>query len=617
MAAIKFDAAGAIQSYLQYPLASLSALYVKVEDVTISAAVLAVWYGIDPSFTGDLMDIDDTVGTRDGVYLTDNTSPTEYDAWGAYLEGSSIVLPPIADVQHTIEMWHPAAGSGYFKVDGTSQAGSPFTPTGGWQDLRIGYCDSWISGFGPPPSGSFTCGKITIGTTDGGSDVLVFDPATAPDLSPFSLAGNVTLEGAPPPPATVGYRSPFWRFVILDYLTFEILSFLDRLASERTATYTLNQPAVSEGVVPSDNPEINLPWPDPDSDPFLNEGTRVLYGFRREGTLDDPPVWVPRFAGIIMQLEDTAASDNAFSHYTAYDPWQYLFSRPVCNSDGSLPGVDGISFSATQAQVIAGTLLANTIANMGDVGIDAGLTYGGTGLFTGTINICEAIDINFPQGTTVGQAWKTLCDMDVCDIILEPIYDPADRPGYLVQFNIYTQAGVPRDDAIFAWDMPSRSLVGIRRLIEGGLQRANEVKYFAGPGGSATGGEIIPVQADAVSVAKYREYWRQTFFPGQNVAGAVEALAQAQLALSKDGRVTVAISPAPERSPIPWEEYWLGDRVPVYASQRFRAPIPSAATSGSDVVTNYQRVYGVPLIIADDATEQIDQLLTALPGTGA
>lgn len=408
--------------------------------------------------------------------------------------------------------------------------------------------------------------------------------------------------------------SPLWRFVVGDLKTFEVLSFLDRLASQRTVTFTLNTPAVATGVIPSDNPEINIPWPDPTSDPFLTEGSRVLWGLRQE----TPGSYVIRSAKMILQLEDAAGSDNAFTTYTAEDPWRYLFSRPVCNADGTLPGPKGISFTATRVDVIAATLLRNTIVNNGIVGIDAGdgsigappayQDWGGTSFFGGTINASTVIDINFAQGTSVGQAWKTLCDGDYCDIVLLPIYDPINRPGYLVEFNIKDQWGTTKDDQIFAWDEPSRSLVGLHRLIEG-TQRANEIKFFAGQGGNAPGGQTIPVQEDLTSKAKYGEYWRQQFWPAQNVAAAVEALAQAQLMLSKDGRTTVTFSPAPQRSPVPFNDYYLGDRVPVYASNRFRAPIP-ALDAGGDAL--YQRVYGIPLAIADDATEQIVQMLTAV-----
>ena len=352
--------------------------------------------------------------------------------------------------------------------------------------------------------------------------------------------------------------------MIGDLETFEVLSILDKLASNRQVTLTVDQPAVASMVVPSENPEISIPWPSAGDDPFLAEGTRVLWGLRREATTDP---WIIRFAGLILQLEDNAETDNAYTTLTAWDPWEYLFSRPVCNADGSLPGPNGISFTATRTDVIAAELLANTIDNQGPVGIDAGVTYSGTTFYDGTLDGSEMIDINFAQGTSVGQAWQALCDASYCDIWIEPIYDPNNRPGYLGQLNVYNQQGHERDNAIFAWDDPSRSLVAIHRLIEGN-QRANAVKFFAGQGGSAPGGQTITLQEDAASIAKFGQYWRQTFFPNQVVAAVVQALAFAQLQLSKNGRITVTFSPAPQRSPLPFTEYFLGDRVPVYASSQ-------------------------------------------------
>lgn len=606
---IHFDAS-ADRAYVTFAFGgSHATVYLEVGYMVPVAALAAFAAGSPPTMCSLEPDIigAPTAGNGQELFMYQNGGPGTtidglWDDWGSKLPHSFVGAVPF--VLKTLSK-HTGAG-GYFGVDGST---SPDSATGTDENgLMVGM----NTGGGSKPGFESWVTHIKAGTTDGGSELFSFDAATAVDLSAFTLVfGDVTLVDPTPPPATVGYRSPFWRFCILDLKTFETLSFLDRLASSRVATYTLNHPAVSEGVVPSENPEINIPWPTVDSDPFLTEGSRVLLGFRREH--DTPPYWQIRFAGIIMQLEDTAQSDNAFSHYTAYDPWQYLFSRPACKADGSLPGANGLSYSGEAANLIALDLLSNTIANQGICGIDAGIAYGGTGDYTGTIETCDLIDINFPQGTTVGQAWQTLANLDVLDIILEPIYDPINRPGYLVQANIYTQAGMPRDDAIFAWDMPSRSLVGISRLIEGGVSRGNEVKFFAGQGGAVSGGQSIPVQTDAASVAKYGEYWQQQFLPGQIVVAAVTQLAAAQLALAKDGKVTVAISPAPERSPIPFTDYWLGDRVPVYASNRFRAPIPAAGSPSSDVNVNYQRVYGVPLIIADDATEQINQMLTAIP----
>lgn len=463
-----------------------------------------------------------------------------------------------------------------------------------------------------PPVQTYFVNSVWVDGIDS-MDHLFDDDFASGDFSKWdTVVGDASVVDRPIPPAAQQELSPLWRFVIGDLATFEVLSFLDTLASNRQATYVLNQPAVASMVVPSENPEINIPWPDSDSDPFLTEGTRVLWGLRRENTTDP---WIIRFAGLILQLEDNAESDNAYTTLTAWDPWQYLLSRPVCQDDGSLPGPNGLSFTATRVDVIIATLLRNTIDNQGVVGIDAGVTYSGTTFYDGTLDASEAIDINFQQGTTVGQAWQQLCDGDYCDIILEPIYDPNNRPGYLAQLNVYDETGTARDDAIFAWDEPSRSLVGIHRLTEGN-QRANAVKYFAGQGGSAPGGQTITLQEDAASIAKFGEYWRQTFFPNQVIAAVVQALAFAQLQLSKNGRVTVTFSPAPQRSPSPFTEYFLGDRVPVYASSRFRAPIPNVDVASSNL-NNYQRIYGIPIVIADDATEQIQSMLTAIPTAGS
>lgn len=404
--------------------------------------------------------------------------------------------------------------------------------------------------------------------------------------APSNYFGPITTV----PPAADPYVAPLWRFVITD-LDSEVLTFLDKLASQRVVTYTLNQPATAEGVVPSDNPEININAND--GYPFLSEGRRLLLGFRREG---GDPEWVIRYAGIIMQVEDAPPQqDISYSHYTAYDPWQLLFRRPVVNYiTGKLPGPKGISWDDTQGSVIAGQVLRNTITWHGDAFIDAGVAYGGTPFYAGTIATTLDMDINFAQGTSVGDAWVQLVETATMDIVLSPIYDPVNRPGYLCELNIYGQAGSDKDEAIFAWDLPSRSLTGISRLLDG-TQRANVVQLFAG-----TGGVPATKVSDATSITAFKEYWLTQFLPGRNVKAAVNALAAEQLAITKNGQETVTISPAPERAPLPFTEYFLGDRVPVYASNNLR-----------DQLSGYQRIYGIPVEIADDATERIRQLLTS------
>jgi len=206
--------------------------------------------------------------------------------------------------------------------------------------------------------------------------------------------------------------------------------------------------------------------------------------------------------------------------------------------------------------------------------VDAGVAYGGTAFYTGTLETGAGMQVSttIQQGLSVGQAWQQLAATGKCDIVLDPIYDPFNRPNYLVQLNVYEQAGAINDSAIFAWNLPGRSLVGINRQQEGSV-RANVVAFQAGQGGS---GGAATVQTATDSVTKFGEYWAQQFFPGVTDVNGVLDLATQQLSLRKNGRQTVTFRPAPERSPRPWVDYGLGDRVPVWASaQGFRQGLGS------------------------------------------
>lgn len=405
--------------------------------------------------------------------------------------------------------------------------------------------------------------------------------------------------------------SPPWRFVVTKK-NGAILTFLDRLASNRSVTYLLDAPGNAKLRAPSENPEVNILTA---GRPFVANNDRLLYGFRRDSALStsghDLPYTV-RFGGIIEQVSDVGDTERALTEITAYDPWQYLYTRPVVvNAAGDLPGVDGYTFFDTPAGLIAAALLADSIAASGTTHIDAGVTYQGTGFWGGSITVDpdSAVSITFPRGMSVGEAWSKLIGTGAIDIVLTPIYDPTNRPGYLADLSISLQAGSVQDDAIFAWDKPSKSLIAIDRLTDG-AQMANKVMLFVGEGGVATA-----LQTDAASVAQYGEYWATQAFPGASDSAAIiagTALAYRQLQLRKQGKTTVNFTPTPERSPDPFNEFYLGDRVPVYASDRFRQAIPA----GIDV--QYQRVYGFTVNLSDERLESLqmqtsDEGLTSEP----
>lgn len=383
-----------------------------------------------------------------------------------------------------------------------------------------------------------------------------------------------------------------WRFVITDR-TSATLTFLDRLSRERTVTVGLNQPRDHAGSVPSDSSEINILHTD--GDPFLAEGNRLVYGFRREGGSSGPP-WVCRFAGVLYHVEDAALTGSPVTHYAARDPWQLLYKRPVRTAAGALPPAAGLVFAgAQQATDIAFQILFNSVAVEGGCHID---------FLSGTVGPSSTLtNFTVQAGSSVGQAWDQLCATGLVDIVLDPLYDPTGHPGICVVFNAYAKAGAVRNDAIFAWDKPSRSLTGISRVTDG-TQRENTVAYYAGQGGP-----LVALVTDPTSIAKYDPYWAQQFWPGKS-AGPVAAMAAQRLALFENGATTYTFQPAPERSPIPLLEYDPGDWAPFYASKRLRVPLSPVAASGQ--WTNLPRIRATTLQIADNQTETVSELLTAI-----
>jgi hypothetical protein len=397
------------------------------------------------------------------------------------------------------------------------------------------------------------------------------------------------------------YESPPWRFLVTD-LDSVTATFLDKLAKSRTVVPTLNQPCVITGVVPSDDQTV---WSDDlgDGYPNLAEGNRLLYCFRREldGTANP---WVVRAAGIVMYVADQGDADAPETQFRAYDPWQLMYKRPIIDSDGLLPcedvdsqgnaidpGCQGVTYLASRGSDIILELLDNSTTYQGETHIDYGSSW-----WQGTIDDTEIIDeMLFQQGSSIGEAFDALVETGTLDIVLTPIYDPVNRPGKTHELSVYVSAGGPKYEAVFAWDKPGRSLVELTPEYDGN-ERANYVQYYAGQGGPP-----VPLQSDAFAAAIYGEYWSQQFFPGQTQAAAVEKMAQAQLALRAEGLKTYTMSPAAERSPVPFVDYGLGDTVPVYASERLRQP-----------VAELLRVLSIPLAIADDQMEAATNVLLSV-----
>jgi hypothetical protein len=441
--------------------------------------------------------------------------------------------------------------------------------------------------------------NLTVGTTRGGTDIffddfqgdlsgwdaetgavsIVTNPADVPDpLDPFGLGRF--------------YEAPPWRFIVTN-LDGEILTWLDHLAFQRSITFTRGQPTVIDTGVPSDNPEINIDADD--GDPFVAEGNRLVYAFRRDGGAVPWLIWA---SGLVLDVRDNANSNVATTTLTAYDSRQLLPRRAMLkDATGVLPDADlGLRYIGQRAdEIIIEQLGLMEFWATGPLA-SAGLDWGQTAFYQGIIEPTpEITEITFARGVSIAEMIAKLEETGTCEVVIEAIWDPVNRPGILGELSIYERAGTTRNAAVFGYDTFPKNLVGIDRLVDG-RERANQVQFYAGQGGPP-----VPLYDDATSMAKYGEYFAQQFFPGQVSQAAVEAMAARVLTLQKNGQHTYALSPAAERAPIPLTEYGVYDDVPVYASRVLRDPIATTL-----------RVESIPIIIGDDQLERISGLLVAV-----
>ena len=446
--------------------------------------------------------------------------------------------------------------------------------------------------------------------------------------------------------------SPLWRWLVTD-LAGSSITILDKLATERFVQPNLNAPLELSGSVSSDSPIVNILHTD--NFPYLTEGIRQIYGFRREyDTIVDTScdlgghgLYSIRASTLVLQITDEANAGDARSRFTAWDPWQYLFYRPIYVDDGASGNMlipqTGYTYDSawTMDEVVIDIL--TRMSNVVDVASPplasqyAFTDWGWSGFYAtnctdSVIETCatSADGWHIEPATSIGQALQDICAAGYMDIVLLPIYDPVNRPGILCEMSIYAQnsdpdsgAGTRNYTAKFAWDAPGRSSTGFTDLFDG-TQRANKIQYRNGQAGP-----LVTVQRDATSIARYGEYWAEQSFPAQTQAIAVEAIAAEQLVLRKDYKQTLTINPAPEFSPEPFVDYYLGDRVPVFLGRAQRGtyqlgdnsprqPLPpgyqGVLPTPDPATLVWQRIYGIPVNIDDNGVETVRELLVGPVG---
>jgi len=380
-----------------------------------------------------------------------------------------------------------------------------------------------------------------------------------------------------------------WRWVIADLRTSRVLTSLTTIATDITTTRELHAAWPASLTVPSDDPRVRTTYEQFDEhpewdEPFVARSIRALIGFRDTGV---EPLWEPAYTGPVFQVADTVDDGVPRTRLNSWDCRKYLEFVPLVDADGDLPGPDGITFTAQTANVIARAALQNWIdANPGclaETMFDLG---------SGTDEECAAQTMTFSRGTTIADVWNQLEQTGAIDIVLDPFFDQA-VPGVLAIVNFKVQHGSERPASIFSWDRSPRSLPSISRM-EDGLKLANTIQDYTD--------DVEPTvpATNSDSATRFGEYVAMRAWVGQLDADAVASFALEELLFRQNGQTTVSASPSAQRAAQPVQDYDIGDRVPVYASERLRKPLAST-----------MRIYGIPFTIDENAYETVTELIVS------
>jgi len=284
--------------------------------------------------------------------------------------------------------------------------------------------------------------------------------------------------------------------------------------------------------------------------------------------------FILRFAGTVDVVEDGATGDNATTRVVCFDPLKHLEAR-LCRDSAGLPS--NVSFDGDQAAQIARILVERANA----IGI--------TGLVTtGTYNTTPTRIVDY-QNKSIAAALTELAAVDF-DLYLGPI-DAID--GSLCALSCFQQLGVDRPDVILAWGAAPASASGATR-IEDGSQLVNVI-VAVGAGGLTT-----TEQSDATSIGRYRRHEAVVTYSDITDSGYLTSQAQAELAVRKDLREKVVMTPASGRAAEPFSHFFLGDTIRTRAGSDLR---------GGFIRTD--RVYAFTLLVDDDGSEQLTSVTLA------
>lgn len=480
------------------------------------------------------------------------------------------------------------------------------------------YVWSVVGGSLPPGLGLSTNGVISGTPTTPGSNVFTLRATSNPsDDQVF----NLFIADDPEVGLPAGVPVPViqWRIVLCNN-DGHYISLLDGIASGIELDYRMNRPARLTFSVPSEDPRVNILGTD--NLPYLAIGVRSVKAYRKVGT--GAGNWILKFAGRVWSLEDHGDGDTVRTMVTCYDPLKGLEKRMVRNKNGRYAPAQARWWnSAVYPAVIQSRIMVNGQLEIG-TGEDGTSgahiikemirrtkKYGGqnetlpdlpaenapihidTG---GGFEVTAGMSVTFDQEYIL-PAIIRICDTLTVDLV-QTYLDVFN--GVFLRLGARARSGTNKQGTvIFAYaaaPYSAREYIRTQSL----EQMANYVHLF----GKTKHNKDSATAVNVPSQNKYLVMESVETIPDVEHVEHLQMLADMQVAMRKDPRDLISVVPTPEDSPVPWNDYWIGDTVSVSAAN---SPFPVTRQT----VEGVQRIYGVTITLDDDYGEYVSELIVS------
>jgi hypothetical protein len=407
-----------------------------------------------------------------------------------------------------------------------------------------------------------------------------------------------------------------WRIVLCTNFG-EPISMLDGIARDVTAQFTMNRAGMVTFNVPSDHPLVNEVFSD--GLPYLVAGHRAVKAYRKVG--EGAGGWDLKFAGRVWSLEDQGDGDSVRTQVTCFDPLKILEKRVVRDHDGAYWRQSRWFYPPTALQApllkdsgISGSKIIKELidrsrkfAGMPPGGSSTGSNMSPVHIETGNYDEwpsetwaeTQGFDYQTEPGSYVMPHIIQICNTGTVD--LQPRYlDVFD--GVFLHLGSTARLGSDKTGSVtlaYAATPFTASTFDRTQSLD---DLANYIDLI---GKKRTGNYGLAY--DTASMDEVTGYL--VFEAVENMSDitnkdALQFLADLRLKMQKEPRDMVTVVPTPEASPLPWDDYYLGDTISIRAAT---TPYPVTRQT----VEGAQRVYGIQVTLDNDFGEFVSQLIVS------